>query len=257
MYFYANVGEVNASDSITEEIDVYSNFTGDQLQSESAKDDEMTYYLPAEMDGTYGYSDGKSYSTGFVSMRGTEYTSESTTTRTLKVPKQPRHVLMAVKPTSTNASRNSEIIGPLHEGDSATVGGSITVTVDSINVVSSASVSGGASGATADMSGVTAVIKDASGASMSTLTAKDVYAMDASQFVYLDSQAPATGTVITVGGPKVNSVTAAAMQGAAIDLSAANPVVTKEAGDKIIVAGWTAADTMTAASQFIAALKAQ
>jgi hypothetical protein len=257
--YVENVGDVNATDSITGNMSFFVDFSAaDGLLGEiDGNDDEVMFGIPAELGGTYGYSDGDTYDVGFVTPRGTEFSSESTTTRTYKVPAYVRHVLMAVKPTSVNASRNSEIIGPLHEGDSATVGGTITVTVDSIDVESSASVSGGSSGSAADMSKVSAVIKDSSGATMSTLTAKDVYAIDAAQFVYLDSQAPATGTIITVGGPAVNSVTAAAMEGAAVDLSADNPVVTKEAGDKIIVAGWTADDTITAAAQFIAALKAQ
>jgi hypothetical protein len=257
-----NVGKVNDSDMVTDGlqffVDCLTNHEVRALQGSSGTD-TVAFSLPAGLEKTYGYTDGSSYETGFTTLRGTVFSGESSTTRTLQVPKSVRHVQLAVKPTTLNASRNSEIIGPLHEGDSATVGGSITVTVNAISVQTSASVSGGTSGgaATADMSGVTAVIKDASGASMSTLTAQSVYAVDPATLTYLDSQAPATGTVITVGGPKVNSVTAAAMQGAAIDLSAANPVVTKEAGDKIIVAGWTAADTITAASNFIAALKAQ
>jgi hypothetical protein len=262
VYFDENVGKVlDIDSSAVNEIEMDIDATNNEINTGSTDTDLLRYWQPftpsAYGDG-YGYDDDQTVEVGFVTMRGSEYSSQSKTTRTIQVPKSVRHVQMALMPTSLNASRNSEIIGPLHEGDSATVGGSITVTVDAISVVDTATVSGGTSGAaTADMSGVTAVIKDASGASMSTLTAQSVYAVDPATLTYLDSQAPATGTVITVGGPKVNSVTAAAMQGAAIDLSAANPVVTTEAGDKIIVAGWTAADTITAASNFIAALKAQ
>jgi hypothetical protein len=40
-------------------------------------------------------------------------------------------------------------------------------------------------------------------------------------------------------------------------LSASNPVVVKEIEGKIIVAGWNAADTLKATSEFIAGMKAQ
>jgi hypothetical protein len=259
--FAENIGKVNDSDTATDALGFEADFAEGELRAEDGDSgtDTILYTEPVDYAAnSYGYSNG-SYETGFVTMRGSEFSGQSSSTRTVKVPKAVRHVQLVVKPTSVNASRNSEIIGPLHEGDEATVGGSITVKVSSIDVTTSAAVSGGATGgaAAANMSGVSAVIKDASGASMATLAAKDVYAVDESAFVYLDSQAPATGTVITVGGPKVNRVTATAMQGAAVELSATSPVLVKEAGDKIIVAGWTAADTISAASEFIAALKAQ
>ncbi|MCX6773447.1 MAG: S-layer protein [Candidatus Micrarchaeota archaeon] len=258
-----NVGNVDDDDTAVEELSVYADTTNDELLAEDTADtdtDKIGYVAATAGSiydpGSYAY-DGATEDVGFVSMRGTEFSGESSTSRTFKVPKSERHVLLSVAPTSVNASQNAEVIGPLHVGDSKTVGGSITVKVDAIDVQTSASVSGGSvAGCVADVSGQTAVIKDAAGASVSKLVAKDVYAVP-SDLVMLDSQASDAKTIITVGGNKVNTVTAAAMQGAAVDLSASNPVVVKEIEGKIIVAGWSAADTLTATSNFIAGMKAQ
>jgi hypothetical protein len=239
---------------------VFVSAAKDELWSDVTGDDTdmLLWTAPAGYnEGTYSYTDGDEVETGFITMRGTEYSSESSTSRTLKIPKVERHLQLTVAPTSVNASRNAEIIGPLHVGDEKTVGGSITVKVTDINCVSSASVAGGSvAGCVADESGQTAVIKDASGASVSKLTAQQVYSVP-SDLVVLDSQASDAKTIITVGGNKVNTVTAAAMQGAAVDLSASNPVVVKEIEGKIIVAGWTASDTLKATADFIAGMKAQ
>jgi hypothetical protein len=214
-------------------------------------------FVPAAYDSeVYNYMDDE-YETGFVTQRGTKFESQSSNSRTFEVAEAERHVQLTVAPTSVNASRNAEVLGPLHVGDEKTVGGSITVKVTDINCVSSASVAGGSvAGCVADESGQTAVIKDAAGASVSKLTAQQVYSVP-SDLVVLDSQASDAKTIITVGGNKVNTVTAAAMQGAAVDLSASNPVVVKEIEGKIIVAGWTASDTLKATADFIAGMKAQ
>jgi hypothetical protein len=64
------------------------------------------------------------------------------------------------------------------------------------------------------------------------------------------------GVAITIGGPLVNTVTAEALKDAGINFDVDN-VVVREVGNKIVVAGKTAADTMAAAAQFIAGVKRQ
>ena len=73
--------------------------------------------------------------------------------------------------------------------------------------------------------------------------------------VLMDSES-VSGVAITVGGPSVNTVTAQALQGSSVDFNVDN-VVVKEIGNKIVVAGKSAADTMAAADQFIAGVKRQ
>ena len=76
-----------------------------------------------------------------------------------------------------------------------------------------------------------------------------------SNLVYLDTDNVAldTGVIITVGGDKVNTVTKNAIAGSDVDF-AATPVVVKQIGNKIIVAGLNPEDTMAAGQQFVAAL---
>lgn len=76
-----------------------------------------------------------------------------------------------------------------------------------------------------------------------------------SSMVMLDSQAM-SGVAITVGGPLVNTVTKEALADSNVNFDVDN-VVVKEISNKIVVAGKTAADTMTAADQFIAGVKRQ
>ena len=56
--------------------------------------------------------------------------------------------------------------------------------------------------------------------------------------------------LIVVGGPLVNSVAASALSGAPAPSASDEPVV-KVQGDKILVYGYTASDTMSAASSLI------
>ncbi|HIH22732.1 TPA: hypothetical protein HA238_03325 [Candidatus Micrarchaeota archaeon] len=76
--------------------------------------------------------------------------------------------------------------------------------------------------------------------------------------VVLDKDASDTDVLVMVGGPAVNTVTAAALEGSAVDFTA-TPVVVKEvvAGKKIVVAGLTADDTLSAAADFVSQLKSQ
>ena len=54
----------------------------------------------------------------------------------------------------------------------------------------------------------------------------------------------------------MNTVTADALKDAAVDFNT-QPVVVKEIGNKIVVAGKSADDTMAAAAQFIQAVRRQ
>jgi hypothetical protein len=71
--------------------------------------------------------------------------------------------------------------------------------------------------------------------------------------VILDSDATGVNTLISVGGDKVNSVTANLLSSAPVDWTT-EPKVVREvvAGSKIVVAGKEAADTLEAAQDFVA-----
>jgi len=90
---------------------------------------------------------------------------------------------------------------------------------------------------------------------------EEIKDLDPTSMVYLDTQEP-SGNLIVVGGYAINQI-AAKIQQLKQDLTKENTVVVKyypasETGlgsDAIVVAGWTAQDTMTAARQFIQFLK--
>ncbi len=105
-------------------------------------------------------------------------------------------------------------------------------------------------------------VKDIKGvANVSGTYYEEIKDLDPTSMVYLDTQEP-SGNLIVVGGYAINKI-AAKIQQLKQDLTKENTVVVKyypasETGlgsDAVVVAGWTAADTMTAAREFINFLK--
>ena len=138
-------------------------------------------------------------------------------------------------------------------GESKVFGG-VTVKVKAIDAsAGSCSVlgSGGTPACTVDATSMNAVISPANAASVMV---SQPYKLTSSM-VMLDSEA-VSGVAITVGGPMVNTVTAEALKDSNVNFDVDN-VVVKEIGNKIVVAGKTAQDTMAAADQFIAGVKRQ
>ncbi|HLD76420.1 MAG TPA: hypothetical protein VI874_05335, partial [Candidatus Norongarragalinales archaeon] len=72
----------------------------------------------------------------------------------------------------------------------------------------------------------------------------------ASPLVVTDAQASSTQPLIVIGGPLVNSVAAQALAGAPAATASMEPVVQVQ-GDKILVYGYSAADTQAAANSLI------
>ncbi|MBI5036757.1 S-layer protein [Candidatus Micrarchaeota archaeon] len=77
----------------------------------------------------------------------------------------------------------------------------------------------------------------------------------ASPIVVTDAEASETQPLIVVGGPLVNSVAKQALAGSPAPTASMEPVV-KVQGDKILVYGYTAADTQSAADELISWLAA-
>jgi hypothetical protein len=74
--------------------------------------------------------------------------------------------------------------------------------------------------------------------------------------VILDSDAVGVNTLVSVGGDKVNSVTATLLEGSAVNWDTETKVVREVVqGSKIVVAGKEAADTLAAAQDFVAQVK--
>ncbi|MBU0531916.1 hypothetical protein KKB44_00305, partial [Candidatus Micrarchaeota archaeon] len=151
----------------------------------------------------------------------------------------------------TSAS-SSTTVATLGEGESVEVGG-VTVKVVEITEDVGACSGAGAVSCTADMSGVSAVIMPNNAASVEVAVP---YAGTFGSLVILDTDAVGVGTLVSVGGDKVNSVTAELLQGSAVDWTAETKVVKEVVqGSKIVVAGKEAEDTLAAASDFVSQLQ--
>jgi len=193
------------------------------------------------------------YEPTFVSERGSKTLSVGTSDASFKVAKklgQPTFQFAYADTSSAAASADTYVMGV---GESKVFGG-VTVKVKAIDATAGSCSVLGSSGTpqcTVDSTGVNAVISPANAASVQV---SQPYKLTSSM-VMLDSEA-VSGVAITVGGPLVNTVTAQALQDANVDFNVDN-VVVKEIGNKIVVAGKSAQDTMTAADQFIAGVKRQ
>ncbi len=188
----------------------------------------------------------------YMSDRGSLFTSMTTDTTSFNIAKRVGNLQWTLSSTGTNTSDASQFT--LGEGESKSITGGITVKLDSISeTVGSCTASGaGAPSCTVDMTPVKAVILPDN---VATVQVSQPYKLT-SKMVVLDSEASSAGSVITVGGPAVNTVTADALAGSSVDLSTTT-VLVQAIGNKIVVAGLTAADTVTAADRFIAGIKQQ
>jgi len=209
---------------------------------------QNVYYKPLLATGIFG-----GYEPTFVSERGSKTLSVGTSDASFKVAKklgQPTFQFAYADTSSAAASADTYVMGV---GESKVFGG-VTVKVKAIDATTGSCSVLGSSGTpqcTVDSTGVNAVISPANAASVQV---SQPYKLTSSM-VMLDSEA-VSGVAITVGGPLVNTVTAQALQDANVDFNVDN-VVVKEIGNKIVVAGKSAQDTMTAADQFIAGVKRQ
>ncbi len=191
----------------------------------------------------------------FYSERGTKVNSVGLTGVSFSVAKRVANAQFTFATASTAAGKENTETWIAKEGDTKTLSNGVGLLVKAIDQTVGACTAGGASGAptcTATMGTVTGV---ADPAVTSVLTP---YTGDLKMVIKDSEAAGVSGTLITVGGSVVNSVTKeAASQGDAnIDFNKDN-VVVKVVGNKIVVAGLTADDTMTAANSFISKLKTQ
>ncbi|MBU0532899.1 hypothetical protein KKB44_05400, partial [Candidatus Micrarchaeota archaeon] len=74
--------------------------------------------------------------------------------------------------------------------------------------------------------------------------------------VILDTDAVGVGTLVSVGGDQVNSVTADLLSGAPVDWATETKIVREVVqGSKIVVAGAEKEDTLQAAKDFVSQLQ--
>ncbi|MCX8175024.1 MAG: S-layer protein [Candidatus Micrarchaeota archaeon] len=189
----------------------------------------------------------------FVSERGSQFTGVSSTSASAKIAKKVglAQFQFALADTAAASTGEEYVLGV---GDTKVFGG-VTVKVKAIDATAgSCSVlgPGGTPACTVNTGSVSAVIQPNNAA---TVEVSEPYKLT-SNMVMLDSAGASAGVAILVGGPEVNTLTADALKGSEVDFNVES-VVVKEIGNKIVVAGKTAQDTMTAAEQFIAGIKRQ
>ncbi len=185
----------------------------------------------------------------YMSDRGSLFTSMSTDSTQFNIAKKIGNLGWTLSSEGTAVSDASEFT--LAEGESKDLTGGIVVKLKSISeTVGSCTASGaGAPTCTVDMAPVKAVILPNN---VETVDVSEPFKVG--KMVYLDSDASSLGSVITVGGPAVNTVTADALSGSTVDFNS-ETVVVKAVGNKIVVAGLTAGDTLVAAERFVAGVK--
>ncbi|MCX8195165.1 MAG: hypothetical protein N3G22_03615, partial [Candidatus Micrarchaeota archaeon] len=186
--------------------------------------------------------------------RGTKITSIGTNEATLKVAKKIGMPTFQFAYADTSISTGAETY-TLGVGESKVFGG-VTVKVKAIDATAgSCSVvgPGGTPACTVDTTGLTAVIRPNNAPSVEV---SEPFKLQ-SKLVYKDTDGVSAGVAILVGGPEVNTLTKEALQATPINFNV-DTVVVKEIGNsKIVVAGKTAEDTLTAADQFIAGIRRQ
>jgi len=198
---------------------------------------------------------------GFITERGSVYVGTDDTAVEFKIATTLGHaqfVLATVEAAETEAGTVSKLLG---EGDSYTTENGVIIEVAEINcdAVASGTVSTGTSPAcVVDDSGLSAVIMPSNQASVTTGVPYGY--SNFAPLVVLDSEAANVGTLVTVGGPVVNTVTQQTLAGSDVADPATwpnNRLVREIGPGKIVVAGWEAADTLAAAEEFIGQLQSQ
>ena len=248
-----NIGEISSTEDY-DFLETTGDFAAGQFYAYggTTSDDDKIFFnynaAPDPMVEGLNYNGGSHEDEGFITLRGSVVDTLSDDMVKIKVSDKVREFVGMVKPVGSSLEPNTQIVGPLREGESATVG-DVTIEVESIDVQTSTTTSGTSGEVSAT------IVDDSTGADLGS-TVEAVTPYDAGKLVYLDNEVTDdTGVLITVGGNAVNTVSAAAMEEAGLSLSEDNPVLVETVGNKIVVAGYTAQDTLTAANQFLSALQ--
>ncbi|MBI5223345.1 hypothetical protein HY990_02900 [Candidatus Micrarchaeota archaeon] len=189
---------------------------------------------------------------GFTSERGSVFETLDTDRVSFSMAHKLGHAVWSLAPASNTTSSSTSTVVTLAEGQTSPSINGVTVKVLQIDeVVGACSAAGAASSCVADMSGVSAVIMPNNAPSV-TVAMPYAYG-NYGNLVVLDSDAVGVNTLVSVGGDKVNSMTASLVQGANVDWS--QKVVREFGVGKIVVAGAEKEDTMAAAQDFISQLQ--
>ena len=190
---------------------------------------------------------------GFMSQRGSVIDSRSTSSISLKMAKKLGELQFYLKGQGTNVSAGTSV-STLAVGQQVAVQDSTVKVTDITETVGACSVSGGASACSADKGSIKAVL-DVAGAPASAAFSMPYKFSATDRLVVLDSEAPTAESLILVGGQLVNTVTKSTISGTDVKIDKPGVKVVSAVSDqRIVVAGYNAADTTAAASDFIAQL---
>ncbi|MEM3361710.1 MAG: hypothetical protein QXG16_00085 [Candidatus Anstonellaceae archaeon] len=188
----------------------------------------------------------------FITERGSEFSNYEQLSYSWMVAKKVGQPTFTFSFTDAVLAESGEI-WEAKEGETKTLDNGVKLKVKEIQVsTGTCKVAGGAAPTcTADMSGVSARIMPDNSATVQAVVPYDI---KGTNLVISDREAGSVGGVqILVGGPAVNSATAEVLANSPVDFDVTN-VYVKAIGNKIVVAGKTAADTMQAANEFISRL---
>ena len=182
---------------------------------------------------------------GYTSERGTQFVDVSTYGTSFKRARRLGELKFFAKTTGTEATTGTTV-GPLAKGESANVGGGVTVKVKDITeTVGTCTVGTNAQCTVTGKEGLSAT------PSVTSANVRTPLNPSTNKLVVLDKDADKSATLIVVGGNLVNIVAAEVMQTTTIDLSKTTVVAQPVGNSRILVAGYTAADTVAAADKFI------
>ncbi len=251
IWLYEDIGTVDTDEHALGKMGVEYDSSSTQFEAQGTDVDDSVKYTDALT--VLSYSDGTYEEGKFISPRGTQFTDIGDTSVTFKVAKevaQAQYEFATAEAAETGASTTQVTLA---EGEQTEIG-DVTIKVKSIDeTVGACQAAGGSATCTVPASQISAVIMPNNAASVEAVVP---YSGLDPKLVVLDKDAAAvTSTVlITVGGDKVNSVTAETIAGSDVDF-AATPVVVRAFDKRIVVAGLTADDTMAAGNEFLARLK--
>ena len=212
--------------------------------------DEVTYAGRA-VEGDGSAQAATNVKANYVNQKGSKLVSKSKTQAVFDMAQVLGELEYDLKPTSASVAAggtttyNKGVNGTLTVGDS-------TITVKSVTATTTpCSVTGGAVTCTAAVTAAPTLDGEEVAAD-TTVSVPWMYS-SAKKLVVLDSETPTADVLILVGGPAVNTMTAEELKAQpGIKLDAAGKKVAGKITDKkILVAGYTAADTTSAATDLI------
>ncbi len=217
-------------------------------------DEEKIAYLWAtsgisQFDGSiFGGSNLHTEEAPYLTHHGSWIKSLDTDSVSLHLAKKVGKAQFLLQAIQTETSEEGSVERVLHEGDETSLSDGVKIRVKSIDCETGACTAGTGSATVAGVDGVSCEL-NVPAANLGVR--QDV----PSDLVVLDSQAAGLETVIAVGGPAVNTVTAAILEGTNAELNAPGDTIVQEVETgKIVVAGYNAEDTLAAAQQFISSL---